>query len=172
MMMMNETTIEQRNTKLFNEIAEVMDLKPWSFDQATWGHFLIEGYSLYEKLIEIHGLSSDEASQTDEKDVLWMDVKECGTSMCVAGHAANLTGWHPTMNQRRTEYEWHDVSKEKGALRTADGVLSVEEVATNELGINEHEAGVLFDGNAEWTSDIMREFGKGESIMQYGDDDG
>jgi len=168
---MNETTVEQRNTKLFNEIAEVMDLKPWSFDQATWGHFNIHDYNLYEKLMEVHGLSRDDASQIGETDVLWMDVKECGTSMCVAGHAANLTGWHPTMNRAQTEYEWHDVSKEKGVLRTADGVLSVEEVAANELGINEEEAQLLFDGSAEWTSDIMREFGKGESIMQYSGDD-
>jgi len=167
---MDETTVEQRNTDLFFDIAHVMDFRPWSFDQATWGHFNID--DLYEKLAEVHGISLDTAYDADEKDVLWMDVKECGTSMCVAGHAANLTGWHPTLNRRRTEYEWHEVSKEKGALRTADGVKSVEEVATNELGINEHEAGILFDGNAEWTSDIMREFGKGESIMQYGDDDG
>jgi len=168
---MEETTVEQRNTKLFDEIAEVMDLKPWSFDQATWGHFLIEDYDLYVKLMEVHGISEDAAHNIGETDVLWMDVKECGTSMCVAGHAANLTGWHPTMNRRQTEYEWHDVSKERGTLRTADGVLSVEEVATNELGINEEEAGVLFDGTAEWTSDIMREFGKGGSIMQYSGDD-
>ena len=170
---MEETTVEQRNTKLFNEIAEVMDLKPWSFDQATWGHFLIEDYSLYQKLMDMHGLSDNEAAQVGENDVLWIDVKECGTSMCVAGHAANLTGWHPTMNSRRTEYEWHDVSKEKHMLRNDDGSRSVEDVAIEELGINGEEGEVLFDGTAEWTSDIMREFGKGESIMQYsGDDEG
>ena len=162
---MNETTVEQRNTELFNEIAEVMDLKPWSYDQATWGHFNIEDYRLYEKLIEVHGISEDIAHNTGETDVLWIDVKECGTSMCVAGHAANLTGWHPTMNSRRTEYEWHDVSKEKHMLRNDDGSRSVEDVAIEELGINGEEGEVLFDGTAEWTSDIMSEFGKGESIM-------
>jgi len=164
-------TTTGRNKKLFYQIADIMEIKPELYDQTTWGHFLIDTYDLHEKLVEVHGISLDQAHSADETDVLWMDVQECSTVMCIAGHAANLNGWNPTLNHRRTELDWNMVARKRNILRNDDSTRPVEDVARDELGVNQEEADILFDGSAEWDATDIRAFGRGESILDYAIED-
>ena len=43
----------------------------------------------------------------------------------------------------------------------------VAEIARKLLGITEEESALLFHGDAGWTGDDLRAFGKGESIEDY-----
>lgn len=146
---MDESTVDDRNTDLFFQIADVLDFKPESYDQTTWGQF--------DLTHEVCGVSLN--------DPVWFDVEECGTVMCIAGHAAHLAGWHPTMDEHRTMVTWNRLSRTP--MQSGGATVSVESVATTELGINPLEAQVLFDGACEWTSDDLRKFGKGESILHH-----
>jgi hypothetical protein len=68
----------------------------------------------------------------------------------------------------RPRYDWHMVSKRK--FRQARGwqqCRDVGEVAAELLGVTDEEAELLFHGDAEWTAFDLREFGRGESILDH-----
>ena len=168
MLGITESTIEERNSLLFFQIAEVLEFKPEQYDQATWGKFRI-GRDDMEKISVIV-----EGTLPSENDSRWKEV-ECGTALCVAGHAANLSGYHPGA-EKRTDYNTGEVHYELNwsfVFDTPDPALQgnnteVNEasvVARRELGITEREARWLFDSTHVWTAQDLRKFGLGESIL-------
>jgi len=165
-----ETTIEDRNSLLFFQIAEVLEFKPEQYDQATWGKFRIEHDDVTKMLTVADG------EVPNDNDSRWKEV-ECGTALCVAGHAANLSGYHPGALKRTNhstgeeyyELNWTYVFDTPHAhlqgFNTEANEASV--VARRELGITEREARWLFDSTHVWTAQDLRRFGLGESILAH-----
>ena len=168
---LNESTVEERNTDLFNEIADVLDFTPEQYDQTSWGRFApdADARDTWREQFPVTETSSPyERFGTgigDTEDIRWLEVKECGTAMCVAGHAANLSGWHPVMinvsdEEGVTELSWSSVSETPFSVKGT----GIEPVAIEALGITEDEADILFGSTKVWSGDDLRKFGKGERI--------
>ena len=162
-----ETTIENRNSLLFFQIAEVLEFEPERYDQGTWGKFRIED----DDVGKMRAIADNE---WDENDSRWKEV-ECGTALCVAGHAANLSGYHPSANKRtdsstgeeRYELNWGYVFDTPHPHLQGNNIEINETsyVAQKLLGISAREARFLFDSTNEWTAQDLRKFGLGESIL-------
>ena len=167
-----ETTIEDRNSLLFFQIAEVLEFKPEQYDQATWGKFRIE----HDDMTKMHGIRG---ITPDENDARWKEV-ECGTTLCVAGHAANLSGYHPgaekktnrTTGEPYYELNWTYVFATPDAALEGNNVWVNEasEVAKRLLGITDREASWLFSSTNVWTAQDLRKFGLGKSILAHDPD--
>ena len=168
------------NKELFFEIADIIDFKPDLYTQAAWGAFVpTEGdrYAFEEK----YHLFPDNGylSPGNEDDGRWTELG-CQTAMCVAGWACNLKGYNPSVKMitvtengesvTRPRFDWNMVSKLKrwenrGPMRNT--THDVAEIARKLLRITEEESALLFHGDAVWTGDDLRAFGKGESIEDY-----
>ena len=163
----SETTIEERNSLLFFQIAEVLEFKPERYDQATWGKFRIE----HDDVTKMHGIADEVPNDNDAR---WKEV-ECGTALCVAGHAANLSGYHPGAEKKtnyRTgeeyyELNWTYVCASPMAALQGNNIWQNEtsEIAKELLGITPSEANWLFSSTNVWTAQDLRKFGLGESIL-------
>jgi hypothetical protein len=196
--MSEHSTYEDRNTDLFFDIADVLEFFPERYNQRTWGEFIIgqtpERRAMQDRLmvanpVRYNTYSNDEETQRqtaafrvqfgydvegNAEDVNWIHADEgCGSALCVAGHAAALRGWLPTVyaNSSGSTVSWNSVSKVKGQDINADGSREVSEVAEELLGINHREARHLFDSDHVWTADDLRNFGKGERILTHVDED-
>ena len=166
-----ETTIEHRNSLLFFQIAEVLEFKPEQYNQATWGRFVIE----HDDTVKMHAIVK-EGALPNENDSRWKEV-ECGTTLCVAGHAANLSGYHPGALKRTNhstgeeyyELNWTYVFDTPHAHLQGNNTEANEAsvVARRELGITHREASWLFDSTHVWTAQDLRRFGLGESILAH-----
>lgn len=164
----HESGVKDRNTDLFFQVADVLDLTPELYRQNTWGEFNItEDKALdYDPITAWVTLFGEDEDVPNGLDVRWLKVKECKTTMCVAGHAANLSGWYPVLQE--DELDWSFVSEVKDSPHGID----IGDVAGELLGITGDEATALFDGIAEWTGDDLRLMGKGESIVYFDQRDG
>ena len=154
-----------RNKTLFFEIADVMEFTPWNYDQQTWGRFR-PGAKAMEAFERLWGYQTD-----DTEDYGWTKVEECGTALCLAGHAALLTGWFPTKAapyEGREQASWVSVAKEPYQSYVAGE--NVSDVAQEALGIGDDEAQFLFAGGQKWTADDIRAFGRGEPILKHLDE--
>ncbi len=166
-----ETTIEHRNSLLFFQIAEVLEFKPEQYDQATWGKFVIG----HDDMTKMHGIVK-EGVLPNENDSRWKEV-ECGTTLCVAGHAANLGGYHPgalkktdhSTGEEYYELNWTYVFDTPHAHLQGNNteINEASEVAKKLLGITNREACWLFDSTHVWTAQDLRRFGLGESILAH-----
>lgn len=116
-----------RNRDLFYRIAEVLDSWPRSYDQAVWA----EGHRS-----EVVDIAFDDGTVAE--------AVECGTAHCVAGWAAALTGWHPTLDEN--ELWWIRVAREAGVAEV-DG-SPIDQVAAEALGLEAGEAAALFSAMA------------------------
>lgn len=155
-----------RNKTLFNEIADIMEFKPEQYNQGTWGTYR-PSREQYEKFEKLFGYWAE-----DENDYNWTKVEECGTALCLAGHAALLTGWFPTkgdLHEGNEMLTWTTVSQQRGASYISG--RGVSDVAQEALGITEEEASRLFAGGQEWTADEIRAFGRGERILPIADEE-
>ena len=147
-----------RNTKLFNLIAKVLEITPRRYQQGTWGEFL--------PTKEQEDLAFDQFGHgLENTDPRWRKIKaakECDTSLCVAGHAAALSGYNPILTFNG-DLDWGQVSKnmdvphEKGR--------PVAEVAQELLGITAEEADRLFEATNEVTPQLLRAYGRGKEII-------
>ena len=163
--MNTHSTYEDRNTDLFFDIADVLEFFPERYDQRTWGDFT-PGEADYVRFQEQFGYDTKE--KYGDEDVNWIHADVgCGSALCVAGHAAAMRGWLPTVyaNSSGSTVSWSSVSKEKGQDSSANGSREVSDVAQQLLGINSREARHLFDSDSVWTADDLRKFGKGERIL-------
>jgi len=148
-----------RNKTLFFEIADIMEFEPETYRQNTWGTFVPDDGER-ERFQHEFGYSTD-----DGEDYNWVKVEGCGTARCIAGHAAALTGWFPTVGapwEGHPMVSWISVSKEPHQSYTNG--TDITTVASSELGITDGEASTLFAGGAEWTPDEVRGFGVGNRI--------
>ena len=168
--MKDDSTVEERNTDLFFEIADIIDFKPEQYAQETWGEFAPtqEDKEKFEAKFNRTPYGDD--------DSRWSEV-DCGTKMCVAGWACSLNGYLPYVSQTWDgnggmvhRFDWGTVNQRENLLERRP-TEPVSMVAAGLLGITEREADCLFNGEVEWTSDDLRAFGKGEDIVWYGDPD-
>ena len=156
-----DSTVEQRNSDLFFEIADVLDFYPHLYNQQTWGGFDSHGETVH--------LPSGE-----EHDLILVGVEGCSTTACLAGWAAALSGWHPTVwtDSDTTLLDWEVVAPVP--LIPSDHYLTemVDDIARALLGITDSEAKELFSGTpagcsgaVRWTADDLRAIGKGRSVF-------
>ena len=156
-----DSTVEQRNSDLFFEIADVLDFYPHLYNQQTWGGFDSHGETVH--------LPSGE-----EHDLILVGVEGCSTTACLAGWAAALSGWHPTVctDSDTTLLDWHVVAPVP--LISSDHYLTevVYDIARALLGITDLEAKELFSSTPagcsaghRWTADDLRAIGKGRSVF-------
>jgi|8_EtaG_2_1085327.scaffolds.fasta_scaffold19303_3 hypothetical protein len=160
---MNDEMKPKRNWLLFYEIANVMEFQPERYAQESWGKFM-PAIGAAERFRDEYGYDPP------EDDFNWTKVEECGTAMCIAGHAAMMTGWFPTRNDMNGAWptaSWASVCDQPG--RDYAYGKDVQDVARDALGLYEDEAAILFCGSAVWTPDEIRGFGRGDRILHEGD---
>ena len=154
--------VHKRNKALFDQIADVLDTKfradgGHRYNQGTWGEFLpnaAQEPAAFDQFQE----------NLDNTDPRWRKLKaakECETSLCVAGHAAALSGYNPVLT-RNDELDWAQVSKRLDAPH--DEGQPVAEVAAQLLGLTEEEAEFLFEASNVSTADDLRAYGRGKEI--------
>ena len=151
------STVEQRNSDLFFEIADVLDFYPHLYNQQTWGGFDSQGESV-------------QLPSGEELDVMLVGVKGCSTTACLAGWAAALSGWHPTVwtNGDTTTLHWDVVAPTSLVPSDHYSTEMAYDIARALLGITDSEAKELFIGcsdNHRWTADDLRAIGKGRSVF-------
>ena len=156
-----DSTVEQRNSDLFFEIADVLDFYPHLYNQQTWGGFDSHGETVH--------LPSGE-----EHDLILVGVEGCSTTACLAGWAAALSGWHPTVwtNGDTTLLDWEVVAPVSLIPSDHYSTELVYDLARALLGITDSEAKELFSGTPagcsdenRWTADDLRAIGKGRSVF-------
>ena len=164
------STSEQRNTELFDQIADVLEFTPKRYNQKVWGKFRTTHKNgntrigVAKEWKKFFGLDSEVG---DEDDSRWLKVQTCDTAMCIAGHAANLSGYHPTLSYKdHPEISWHQVNPKPMQLWRAEGTRNIESFAAERLGITNDEAEHLFEADAKVTSGILREIGRGGDIFK------
>lgn len=156
----NASHPKERDVDLFFQIADVLDFRPDDYDQACWGKFTPKD----DDAAEFERMFGDDPwAGLGEDDPRWIQVKDCSTALCVAGHAAALNGYFPIFNHRHDELDWGTVSKDINK----DRGTSVDIVARGLLGITELEGDALFSGDAHWNADDLRKFGKGADILNH-----
>ena len=155
------STVEQRNSDLFFEIADVLDFYPYLYDQQIWGGF------------DSHG-EPVQVPSGEEQDAMLVGVKGCSTTTCLAGWAAALSGWHPTVwtNGDTTLLDWEVVAPVSLIPSDHYSTELVYDLARALLGITDSEAKELFSGTPagcsdenRWTADDLRAIGKGRSVF-------
>jgi hypothetical protein len=155
------STVEQRNSDLFFEIADVLDFYPDLYDQQTWGGF------------DSHG-EPVQLPSGEEQDVILVGAKGCATTACLAGWAAALSGWHPTVwtDGDTTLLDWEVVAPMSLIPSDHHSTEMVYDIARALLGITDSEAKELFSGTSagcsdavRWTADDLRAIGKGRSVF-------
>ena len=109
-----------------------------------------------------------------ERDVMLVGVKGCSTTACVAGWAAALSGWHPTVwtNGDTTFLDWQVVAPVSLIPSYHYSTKLVYDLARTLLGITDPEAEELFSSTPtgcsdenRWTADDLRAIGKGRSVF-------
>ena len=163
------STVEERNTDLFFEIADVIDFYPHLYNQRTYGEFLLpDGTDPPTSL-----------GSSVVPDLRLVEVRGCATTACLAGWAAALSGWHPTTNTtvdgKTTLLHWAEVAPMPLTPEGHHSAESVYHLARVLLGITDLEAEELFSGmpsgcsdKHRWTADDLRAIGKGRSVFTDG----
>ena len=156
-----DSTVEQRNSDLFFEIADVLDFYPHLYNQQTWGGF------------DSHG-ETVQLPSGEEHDLILVGVEGCSTTACLAGWAAALSGWHPTVwtDGDTTLLDWEVVAPVPLIPSDHYSTEMVYDIAWALLGITDSEAKELFSGTpagcsgaVRWTADDLRAIGKGRSVF-------
>jgi len=156
-----DSTVEQRNSDLFFEIADVLDFYPHLYNQQTWGGF------------DSHG-ETVQLPSGEEHDLILVGVEGCSTTACLAGWAAALSGWHPTVwtDGDTTLLDWEVVAPVPLIPSDHYSTEMVYDIAWALLGITDSEAKELFSSTPagcsaghRWTADDLRAIGKGRSVF-------
>jgi len=156
-----DSTVEQRNSDLFFEIADVLDFYPHLYNQQTWG-----GFDSHEETVQL--------PSGEEYDLILVGVEGCSTTACLAGWAAALSGWHPTVwtDGDTTLLDWEVVAPVPLIPSDHYSTEMVYDIARVLLGITDSEAKELFSGTpagcsgaVRWTADDLRAIGKGRSVF-------
>ena len=159
------STVEERNSDLFFEIADVIDFYPHLYNQRTFGKFLLPD-GTGPRSPHLKGLPNLE----------FVEIEGCATTACVAGWAASLSRWHPTTltvdDGKTTLLYWNPVAPVPLTPEEHHSAESVYNLARVLLGITDLEAKELFSGmpsgcsdENRWTADDLRAIGKGRSVF-------
>lgn len=153
-----------RNTALFDLIADVIEKTPQRYDQGVWGGFA----PTLEQEMDFAEQFPDDPNG-DENDPRWAKAKGCNTTFCIAGHAANLSGYYPAVSHSGLELDWGLVSKQPlAAYSESRGVATV---AAELLGLTEEEADIIFDASCITSPGELRAIGRGAEIVHLDDED-
>ncbi|MBT4037892.1 MAG: hypothetical protein HOE63_07745, partial [Actinobacteria bacterium] len=143
------------------EIADVLDFYPHLYNQQTWGGF------------DSHG-ETVQLPSGEEHDLILVGVEGCSTTACLAGWAAALSGWHPTVwtDGATTLLDWEVVAPVPLIPSDHYSTEMVYDIAWALLGITDSEAKELFSSTPagcsaghRWTADDLRAIGKGRSVF-------
>ena len=159
------STVEERNSDLFFEIADVLDFYPHLYNQRTFGKFLLPD-----------GIGPRSPALKGVPRLELVNIEGCATAACVAGWAAALSGWHPTTLTvdagKTTLLCWNPVAPVPLTPNEHHSAKSVYLLARVLLGITDLEAKELFSGmpsgcsdDHRWTADDLRAIGKGRSVF-------
>lgn len=133
-----------RNAEALNRLANYIARHPERYNQGRWGWTAIP----------------------DAADRERVNVKECGSTQCIAGHAARQAGWTPlvVIDGDSLDIDWESVR-----LPGQRVFRHVSAVARKELGLTPRESAILFAGGwkpsegrtVQWA---LRQLAKGASI--------
>jgi len=155
-----------RNTDLFFDIADILEFFPEQYRQGTWGEFAPSQVD-YDNFEAQFGY--DTQTQFAGEDANWIYADEgCGSALCIAGHAAALSGWFPTItgtHRNHPEVSWTVVHKKPHQTSSEPGHKYTSDAGREALGINDAEAAWMFDSERNWTPDDLRRFAAGVNIL-------
>ena len=164
---------EVRNKELFYKIADVIENDLSVYDQSWWGAHI------YETCPN----GDDEALERTKARVL---EQSCGTSHCIAGHAAVLAGYKPEVRKGYVpafgkaeahiviEINWEEMFSPNGNVMDHPS-----DIGRKVLGLSPEEASILFgeywrpldwdddasdEVNAKYVAEALRALGDGWSI--------
>jgi hypothetical protein len=88
---------------LFNKLADILDFVPETFNQGVWGtqmtlERLKDSNGVESNIVQYFEDDSGQASSVEQGGKIEFNL-DCGTACCVAGWAAILHGWHPTITE-------------------------------------------------------------------------
>jgi len=163
---------EVRNKKLFYQIADVIENDWGVYDQSFWGKHIYESCP-----------QDDEAIERTTARVL---EQSCGTSHCIAGHAAVLSGYKPAVHKsyvpafgREEAHTVIEINWEEMFAPDGNMVNHPSAIGQTVLGLNFEEADLLFaetwkpsnwddfatdEVNAKAVADALRKLGDGWAI--------
>ena len=137
----------KRNKKLFNKIADVIEFEQGVYDQTLWGGHIWR--------------TCDNTVEDVEHTKMLVSEQACGTSHCIAGHAAVLSGWTPKVlvgthyrGERTIEITWEELHPPKELVEKRSPSLEEENmlldthpgnVGRQVLGLTHGEADILFN---------------------------
>ena len=137
---------KERNKELFNKIADVIENDEGVYDQSLWGAHIWR--------------TCDNTVEDVEHTKMVVTELACGTSHCIAGHAAVLSGWTPKIlvgthyrGERTIEINWEElhppkelVEKPNPSYEEEDMLLDTHpgNVGRQLLGLTDSEADILF----------------------------
>lgn len=136
-----------RNTELFYRIADEIEVFPEEYDQEVWG---------------------------TNSESLVKPYTPCGTSFCIAGHAAHMTNWVPYMESIKV-VDFGRLRKAR-AENSMVNYFDASSIGAAELGLSSDEASVLFE--ERWVPDphltvsqALRRLGDGAPVAEVTDPD-
>lgn len=152
----------ERNTALFDEIAATIERIPWAYSQGDWCAILTDDQRAREWDERWSHEVADIAGKAEIEEL------DCGTRMCIAGWAADLTGWHYSA--------FLTAGDQTGRMYKGDRSESIENIAREALGLTHDEATKLFaagwgpKGDAS-VPDALRAIGRGAPILWWYEDE-
>jgi len=130
------------NTELLDKVLDYIEANNDLWNQNVWAE------------VNINGFDGDTLKRMILDDP---ENPACGTAMCFAGHACNLSGWRPffrpvttwggELDDRSNEFMLGQAIHSDTCRNKAGEVASVKGKAMDLLGINSLDADHLFDGN-------------------------
>ena len=175
----------RKSQDLFNEIADTILMDPNKHFQEIWGS---SDAVIVEAGTE-ESMLADEEHWKNEECTLKPDIGACGTTACVAGWAAMLSGYYPAIKYNKeigrlsfdhnwyskspgvlsADHDWHSTGTEPvigtDIFGIGQEVYQVNILARKLLDLNGEESYHLFDEMAEITPDNLKMIGKGESVF-------
>ena len=160
----------------FNDIADIIDFHPKVFAQDNWGTGLTlerfrDSNGVEEDVLHVYDESTDDKLSFEIGNNIG-ELSKCGTACCVAGWAALLEGWHPTITEfNRGEYsETYDAFRKK--LDSEETPMVAEYIHNAEHKIFELEYGFVASSpgvrNEGWGWHQAEEWENGVLVLEDG----
>lgn len=137
------------NLPLLRKVVEYITQQPDEWHQEVWA--ARTGQSHWVQKRDEHG-----------RFIQGKEYQDCGTAMCVAGHAAVMDGF---------TVQWHEHDEQASCVVETDEdgrAIPIETAATHALGLGAAEASGLFEGDNS-LSDII-ELCEGFAMHRAGED--
>lgn len=130
----------KRNVKLLRRIADVIEKDVGVYDQSVWGEVQ------HQDVLDTPDAIEEASAELIERS--------CGTAHCIAGHAAALSGWKPTVHiiydwkpgMKQIALNWEELTppaEQKG--KWINDFMHPSDVGRDLLGLSFSEAEILFD---------------------------